>query len=374
MTGRQSPHDSGRRYLIISASMGGGHDAVAAEVARRLESRGHRTQRIDVLDLLPAALGSAVRTSYGLMLRHAPGRYQRIYDRFGDPDAARRLVEPLVRLATSTARATVDELAPDVVISTFHLAAAVAGRLREDGAIRGRSVVVLTEFVPHAVWLSPGNDAYFCLSPAARGIAATLVGDRALWLGPLVRPGPPSPVPGTPALAPAAGLPVVLVSAGSWGIGTHLAETIRALIATRRYFPLALCGHNEQLAARIRAVAGPDYAVGWRPDLAASLAGAYALVENSGGQTCTEAFAVGTPVVIHAPLPGHGRAAAEHLERAGAVRRSDRPEELIAALDELHLEADARALQTGRARAVFRPDSTDLLVRVTESRSGAAPR
>lgn len=347
--------------------MGSGHDGVAVELARRLRDRGHTTYLIDVLDLLPTGVGIGVRGIYGVMLRHAPGRYQRVYDTFGDPREGRRMIEPLVRLAAPAGRSALREIAPDAVFSTFHLAGAVVGRLREEGRLGVPALVVITEFNPHAVWLSPGNDAYLCLTPSGQRGATTLVSERAHWLGPIVRPEYqlPSHDRWRTSSAPV-GPPMVLITSGSWGIANDLADTVRVLASTGRYFPLALCGRNRRLLDEVRQVAGHEHAVGWREDLPDLVAGAYALVENAGGQTCAEAFRAGTPVVIHAPLPGHGRAAARHLIRAGLARRSDTPHDLVAALDALHPAGPARFEQIERARAIFRADSIDLLLALAE--------
>ncbi|MFD2082727.1 UDP-N-acetylglucosamine:LPS N-acetylglucosamine transferase [Actinopolymorpha cephalotaxi] len=359
----------GRRHLIVSASMGSGHDQAAAEIARRLRERGHQVQLLDLLRLLPAGIGSAIRNGYGMTLRHAPGRYQRVYDRFADPEGAHQLVEPMIRLLAPAARQAVRAADPDTVISTFHLAATVAGRLRMDGVLRKPALVVLTEFAPHALWLSPGNDAYLCLSPEGRELAARQVDGRAYWLGPLA-PQSPAVLPNTTADGGADGADrqqLVVVSTGSWGVATNLAATVRTLVESGRYSPLVLCGRNERLVAHLDRTTGPGHAVGWRDDVADLLAHAYALVENSGGQTCMEAFGVSTPVVIHQPLSGHGLAAAIHLARAGAVSRTDDPRDLPAALDSLAPGTPARSRQIERALALFRPDSTDLLEKLTRA-------
>lgn len=368
---RRVAHD-GPRLLIVSASMGGGHDQVAAEIARRLRERGHQVQLLDLLRLLPAGVGSAIRSGYAVTLRHAPGRYQRVYDRFADPDEARHLVEPLVRLLVPAARDAVRAADPDTVVTTFHLAATVVGRLRMDGVLRTPALVVLTEFAPHALWLSPGNDAYLCLSPQGCEFAAKHVGERAFWLGPLA-PLTPGDILNNGAVGggrtdgPAR--PSVVLSTGAWGVATNLVATVRALAESGRYFPLVLCGRNRRLLAHLDRATGPGHALGWRDDVADLLAGAYALVENSGGQTCTEAFGAGTPVVVHQPLPGHGLAAAAHLTRVGAVTRTDDPRDLPAALDSLGPGTPARSRQLECARSLFRPDSTDLLESLTQVRT-----
>ena len=47
------------RVLIVSASVGAGHDGAARELAHRLERRGVLTETRDFLDALPAYGGGA---------------------------------------------------------------------------------------------------------------------------------------------------------------------------------------------------------------------------------------------------------------------------------------------------------------------------
>lgn len=67
------------RIVIISASVGAGHDGAAHELARRLEAEGFTVDRHDFLDLLPARLGKLLSGSYHRLLTWAPSGYQRIY-------------------------------------------------------------------------------------------------------------------------------------------------------------------------------------------------------------------------------------------------------------------------------------------------------
>jgi UDP-N-acetylglucosamine:LPS N-acetylglucosamine transferase len=55
------------------------------------------------------------------------------------------------------------------------------------------------------------------------------------------------------------------------------------------------------------------------------------MVDNAGGLTCWEALAIGTPVVIFDPLPGHGRFNAAALADAGLVCVAESRESLAAA-------------------------------------------
>ena len=83
--GSPDPRAAGResrRYLLLSATMGAGHDAVAAVLGDRLTATGHQISRADVLDLLPAGLGRVIRSFYHAVIRHLPALYAGIYQVF----------------------------------------------------------------------------------------------------------------------------------------------------------------------------------------------------------------------------------------------------------------------------------------------------
>ena len=62
--------------------MGAGHDAVADELVARLTARGGQARRADVLDLLPAHAGAALRGFYRTTVLHLPLLYAGIYATF----------------------------------------------------------------------------------------------------------------------------------------------------------------------------------------------------------------------------------------------------------------------------------------------------
>src|SRR5690348_5616572 len=53
-----------RRVLVVSASMGAGHDGAARELARRLEDDGHVTEVRDFMKSAPLKIGDVVRVGY----------------------------------------------------------------------------------------------------------------------------------------------------------------------------------------------------------------------------------------------------------------------------------------------------------------------
>lgn len=339
------------RLLLLSASMGGGHDTVAAELARRLRGAGHRTRTVDVLALLPHPVGAAVRAFYQTSIRHAPAVYGGIYAAFfRHGNGPRPGSAPLADLARGPLLDQVARTEADAVVSVFHLAAQLTGGLRQQRALNVPSAVVVTDFAVHRQWLHPGNDLYLCLTDDLARRTRRLTGRPAIVSGALVSPrftatgaalrarsrsdagSGPGDAFGPDEAWGGDGEPV-LVSAGAWGAGTRLEATAR-LLAAAGYRPVVLCGRNERLRRRLARHSG-IHARGWVDDMPALMARACALIDNAAGQTALEALALGLPVIGYRPLPGHGAEGVRRMATLGLTEYAPGPWELLQSLDRL---------------------------------------
>ncbi|MEU0569788.1 hypothetical protein ABZ297_31025 [Nonomuraea sp. NPDC005983] len=354
--------------MILSASMGAGHDAAAAELARRLAVAGVDAEVVDVLELLPLRLGAALRGWYGWMMRSAPWMYALIYRIFfvsGHAGSA----SPLTGLTAARLRRLLRRRPLDEVVSVFHLAAQAAGMLRERGLLPVPSTVLLTDFAAHRLWLHPGNDRYLCPDAATARQVSAATGRPASCYAPLVRP---AFLPGAAQARHGVGRRLVLVSAGAWGVG-DVERTARVLARSGRYLPVILCGRNAGLRRRARRAGG--VALGWYEDMPGLMAAAYALVDNAAGLTSREAMASGLPIVTYRPIPGHGRDGVLAMARAGLSVHARTAAELLAALDRLDSGDGDDAAAAGNRAALFAAAPAEsffvpLIAPVAESPSG----
>jgi UDP-N-acetylglucosamine:LPS N-acetylglucosamine transferase len=339
LSGDAAPVHAGgaRRIVIVSASVGAGHDGAACELARRLEGAGFRVDRHDFLDFLPARTGKLLRGAYHLLLTLAPAGYQRIYattERAGRPG-------PLVRILFRAAeRRTLRALPADTsaVLSTYPGASQVLGRLRRTGRLTVPALTYLTDFSVHTLWVAPGIDNHLAAHriPAAQAHAQGAAGVSVC--GPVVDP---RFAPATAAEREAArvrfGLPpqarLALLVAGSWGVGP-VREAAAEIRASGVAVPVVVCGRNQALADQLRQD-GVEHAFGWVKDMPALMHASDVLVQNAGGLTCLEAFASALPVASYRCIPGHGQTNAAALEEAGLAAWIREPDRLAPILAEL---------------------------------------
>jgi len=309
---------------IVTGSYGAGHDAAARELARHFRDAGCDVSVHDVAELLPCRLGPLLRRAYYAQLRMWPGSW----------DTTLRRLEPgrwLHRAATDglslgagpVARAVAGA---DLVVTTHPFGAQALGHARRRGWLSAPAVTYLTDASVHALWVHPDVDAHLAIHEVAAE-QARAYGVRAVAVRPMVPPLRAAP-------DPLAALEIVglraLVVGGSLGIG-ELEESARDILATGLMTPVVVCGTNAALKARLDAMPGV-VALGWRDDVPALLASSDCVVQNAGGFTSLEALQSGAPVITYRPIPGHGRANADCLDRAGLVPWARGLDELGAAL------------------------------------------
>ncbi|KOV30050.1 galactosyldiacylglycerol synthase [Streptomyces sp. XY152] len=359
--------------LIVSASMGAGHDTVARELARRAREQGHDAQVVDLLRLLPCGLGAGLRLFYQSSVRHFPWAYAGLYRALLRPGPRYRPSGvPLARLAGRRLTDLAERTGADVVVPVFHLAAQLTGHLRSRGRLRSPSAVFMTDFAVHRQWLHPGNDLYLCLTDDAARDVARRITAPVETTGPVVAPGFFAPAAGAAQWRQrferyAFGRPPVVLSAGAWGAASQLDETAR-LLAAASFLPIVLCGRNERLRARLAGLPGtlvPD----WVADMPGLLRAARVLVDNAAGQTAVQALASGLPVVGYRPLPGHGAEGVRRMAALGVSEIASDAASLLHALLRLSADGAYREHRIARGRELFRGD---VLARVA-ALAGASP-
>ncbi|MBV8160525.1 MAG: glycosyltransferase, partial [Acidimicrobiia bacterium] len=324
------------RTLVVSASMGGGHDGAGRELLRRLHDRGHHAQMVDFLDAFPLRMGWLVRVGYWLELRYAPWSYDATYRLWYLLPFVFKPLGAFINLLTRRkVLAWVRTADADVVVSTYPMASLVLGAARQQGRLRIPVATFITDFAVHPLWTHPGVDLHLCVHPQSAEAAAARSGRAATAPGPMVPERFHADLPERRAarrsLGFADGERLVLVVAGAWGIG-DVAKTFDTLLGSGRYTPLVVCGNNEPLRKRLASRTG-GHVLGWTDEMPTLMAAADALVQNAGGLTCMEAFAAGLPVVSFEPIAGHGKDNAEQMAAAGVAAYAADEEELFPALD-----------------------------------------
>ncbi|HEX5588469.1 MAG TPA: glycosyltransferase [Acidimicrobiia bacterium] len=345
-----------RSILIVSASMGAGHDGAAKELRNRLVAEGHRVEVIDFLDAVAFHIGPALRWFYQVQLRLFPWSYELSYKMSPVLRAPAVMVDTW--LTRRKLRRRIKEFRPDTIVSVYPLASLVLGRMRRKKTLRVPVVTYLTDFAVHSLWVHPGVDRHLAVSELSAQAATARGGRDARARGPLVGPRFRDVAVDRDAVRSALGLDAhdraVLVVAGSWGVGDVVA-TVEAIGRSGEFHPITVCGQDERLRTELE-TRGYGTVIGWTDDMPTLMTAADALVENAGGLTCMEAFAVGLPVITYLPIAGHGKDNAEMMSRAGVNAYAHDEAELQVILRDLTEAGGARDDLIANGQALFTGD------------------
>jgi UDP-N-acetylglucosamine:LPS N-acetylglucosamine transferase len=351
---RGGPDAAERRseVVIVSGSLGAGHDSAAAELALRLRDLQIRASVIDYLSRVPSPISVPMRAGYYATASHAPFLLEALFRSSqwsgGEPPAAMAL------MARTAARRLLPDLAgARVVVSTFPFATQAIGRLRGQG-LPAVTASYLTDPAAHRVWLHPAVDHHLVVTDPTR-VSAQAYGFEATVVGPLVSKEFRRPLSAgeraelrTELAVPQSRVLALLMS-GSHGMGQigNAADAVRRAGAA----PVVLCGSNDRLRRTLQARG--ITALGWRTDVHRLMHAADVLVHNSGGLSFTESLVVGLPAVTYMPIAGHGLLNAQVLHDSGLSPWARSAEDLGTLIGRLGSRAGRPIAEAGETAASF---------------------
>ncbi|PWJ47473.1 UDP-N-acetylglucosamine:LPS N-acetylglucosamine transferase [Quadrisphaera granulorum] len=359
------------RVLVLTGSVGAGHDGAAAELAHRLRLAGAVAEVRDLLDALPRPAQLFLRDGYALTVARAPRLFEWIFCGMERRGFVWRVEQEICSLGADAVQRWVELTRPDIVVSTYPLASQLLGQLTEAGRLHVPFATYLTDPAVHLSWLHPRALAHLTVTDATaqQGRAdypeMTRAGAPFAVAGPLV-PERFSRRPQLPALVALreqlglhhglcgellGGRPIALLATGSLGMGDVVPST-RDVVAAG-FTPLVLCGRNVALQRDVAAVPGA-VALGWRSDVHELMQLADVLVHNAGGLAVTEALVAGLPAVTYRSIPGHGRANAAVLAERAGVPWPTSPGQLADALRAQHARGRLPSDWPDAAQAVLR--------------------
>lgn len=307
------------RVLIVSGSVGAGHDGAAAELRNQLHDAGVTAQVHDFLDALPYLVRLILRRGYVVSIQYSPGFFEWLFTSAEHRYWMRRVVEIMCWAARRRIRVWSRDAA--VIVSTFPFASQTLGQLKRVGVLTTPVITYLTDPAAHRLWVHPDIDHHLTVTDATASTGSQQYGVPMQAVGGLVAAAfARTRTPGERAAIRAslqipATAPVVLLCCGSEGMG-DVRTTVATLATVDALHTVVLCGRNKQLQAELAGMPRVS-ALGWRRDVPDLMAAADVLVHNAGGLSLTEALTAGLPAVTFRPIPGHGQVNAQVLAAAG---------------------------------------------------------
>jgi processive 1,2-diacylglycerol beta-glucosyltransferase len=347
------------RVLVLTASVGEGHDLPARILAGDLRARGADVVVADGLGEMGRLIAGAAED--GMRFTYGSGRLLWLFDlqyaMFARFPPTREVGQQLLyRLGGTRLLRFVQAHRPDVVVSTYPGVTEVLARLRRAGRLTVPAVSAVTDLSALRYWAAPGIDLHLVTHPESVAEVRRIAGpatriEAVRGLNDPAFLSPPLPEQARARLDLGA-VPVVAVSGGGWGVG-DLEGAVRAGRAVDGVTVLALCGRNDDKRANLERLFACDRRVrvlGFVDDMATLLAAADVLVHSTAGLTVLEAHMVGCRTISYGWGVGHVRLNNRAFVREGIA-------DVVPSIDEL---PDAIRVALARPRLPHYADFANL--------------
>jgi processive 1,2-diacylglycerol beta-glucosyltransferase len=346
-----------QRAIVLSGSLGLGHDVIAERLVSTLEDVGWETRTLDCMRLL-GGVESRVGDWVFRSLSARPSIYDSLHFSHFRPGS--RLAMAMDRSATKrlvpAVEASLNEHGADLLISAFPTGASTAAKLARRRP-HLRTAVLCTDACLHRLWVWPETDLFLVTSDgAAASVRRYLPRAHIAVIPPPVR-DEFFRVGSRASARRDLGIPAsercVLVMGGGWGLGP-LASVAEAL-GHEGVHVLAVAGRNRRLEVHLAKMGGTSrfiHPFGFTNLVPELMAAADVVVSTPGATTCSEARVVGRSLVLLDVLPGHGREnLQQQLDMGNASACDARPSSVtasvLAALDRLPVTPPASPYKAG---------------------------
>jgi processive 1,2-diacylglycerol beta-glucosyltransferase len=363
------PPNGPLRVLVLTAAVGGGHEAAGQSVGAELKEAGHNVVVKDGLRAMGRALEWVLVRVYLGQARNTPGSIGIVYEITSDRGRAAVVRAIVGLLFAGGLLKAIREERPDLVVSTYPLVIAALGHLRKSGKLGVPAAAIISDYGAHPLWVASGVDLHLVVSPPSAELISHAGGKGCvarLPVAPKFGFAPTREV-AREILGLSQETLVALIVGGAWGIG-DLGGAARRVAESGAY-AIIVTGNNVRLKNRLEEEFGSNENVrvlGWREDVPVLMAASDCLIQNAGGMTCLEAVEMGLPILIFEPLKGHGELNARIMEQAGDAHLVRTPEDLGALVRSL-------ARREASLPAPSRDPSAPTASAVLESLAGSAP-
>ncbi len=357
-----------RRILILSASVGSGHNMAAAALESGLRNRLNvaAVRTLDVLESGTDLYRAFYSDAYFGLVEAVPWLVGWGYDANNPPFKLGGSISLWDRINTTSTVKSIKAFNPDIVVCTHFLPARLVSLMLTRGDLHARLEVVTTDYDFAGLWLSNTFNHLFVAREETKALLVEtgVPDDRLTVSGIPVRPILADPIDRTAVLdrfGLRTDVPILLISAGAAGGGYTHTIVRQATAMAQDFQAIVVCGRNHQLKAEIESmVAGRSErfrVLGYTDEMADLMRVATLFVGKPGGLSSSECMAVGLPMVLIKPIPGQEERNSDFLLEEGAAIRCNYETTVGFKLDALLADPDRIARMAASARRIGKPDA-----------------
>ena len=358
----------------MSVGAGTGHIKAACALEKSFAADGRVAEVInnDALRYTNKLFRDFYSKFYASLVRSAPNFLGWWYKASDEPWRTDRMRIMLDRLNTKPLVRFIRAFDPHTIVCTHYMPAGIISHLIAAKQLNAHLSIVVTDLDFHALWLSRSFHRYFVALDETKahlemlGLPTERITVSGIPIDPVFQQGIDREAERA-RLGLTPDKPVLLLSAGAWGVGPAELMVERLLDLRHDAQTLVVCGHNEVLRRRIEQTvshrASQFKVLGFTDEMHRLMKLADVFIGKPGGMTVSEATACGLPLCVVAPIPGQEERNSDHLLEEGIAVKCNDLTTLPYKLDLLLDDPERLARMKANALRFAKPKASEFIVK-----------
>ncbi|MEF2631126.1 MGDG synthase family glycosyltransferase [Megamonas funiformis] len=372
---------SGKNILVVTASMGSGHNKAANAVAEAIK-RKYPVNKINVIDFMStetAYFNSLVKDIYLKMLDHTPSVYEFFYKFTSDSTKGSTIQSVFAHAMKKDMRELIKKYEADMVICTHPFPSAAASYLKQTGEINIPLITVMTDFCVHQFWLYKNIDIYFTANDLLKKemVNQGLLEERIFVTGIPVGYNFRVDYNRDDLLTKfklEKDKPVALIMGGGLGLGGVKNALCQLERLKKDIQILVITGANVALWSEMNEYAQHSkhkiFVWGYSHNIQEFMSVATFLISKPGALTISEALTRELPMILHDPIPGPEVDNAKFVSDNGAAIWVRHQDTLDAVVREVLSDATILPKLRNNAKVLKKPYASDNIADVIANMLG----
>ena len=372
---------SGKNILVVTASMGSGHNKAANAVAEAIK-RKYPVNKINVIDFMStetAYFNSLVKDIYLKMLDHTPSVYEFFYKFTSDSTKGSTIQSVFAHAMKKDMCELIKKYEADMVICTHPFPCAAASYLKQTGEINIPLITVMTDFCVHQFWLYKNIDIYFTANDLLKKemVNQGLLEERIFVTGIPVGYNFRVDYNRDDLLAKfklEKDKPVALIMGGGLGLGGVKNALCQLERLKKDIQILVITGANVALWSEMNEYAQHSkhkiFVWGYSHNIQEFMSVATFLISKPGALTISEALTRELPMILHDPIPGPEVDNAKFVSDNGAAIWVKHQDTLDAVVREVLSDATILPKLRNNAKVLKKPYASDNIADVIANMLG----
>ena len=357
----------------MSAGAGTGHikAAEALELSFAADGRVAEVINNDALQYTNKFFRDFYSSFYTSLVRSAPNFLGWWYKTSDEPWHTDRMRHMIDRLNTKPLVRFIREFDPHIIVCTHYMPAGIISHLISTKQLQAHLSIVVTDFDFHAMWLSRSFHRYFVAIDETKahlemlGIPKERITVSGIPIDPVFQQSINREEERL-RLELDPEKPVLLLSAGAFGVGPTEYMVERMLNLNSDAQTVVICGRNDELKQRILQLVDSRSSrfkvLGYTDEMHKLMKIADIFIGKPGGMTTSEAIACGLPMCVVSPIPGQEERNSDHLLEEGIAVKCNDLTTLPFKLESLLADPDRLARMKANALRFAKPTASTIIV------------